>query len=386
MSDTERSAWEPGGAEYERLTGIVTRFRQLCQSFRGLDDLRGEVIGWTERDDRDRARQALDRSVVGAALRDRPIRSHVDLDDAELPLPEARRYLDDFADIYRTTVEFRRHADPAAQAQAEHLLAQLFRAPHELDAVEEAAEALEDRWTQRLSKAPVGYPLPPTSPYDGQWAGPPDAPTGRPGGPPLQAGPPQTGRPLRPGVLAALGATALVAFAIVAMSLIGALDLDPGAGPDVTETPTATTPPVMPTPTIPNAPVAALGDASVTPVLEVTTPTAGQLAWFGLVAPLLVAVAVVAVAWLIVRWRRARPGTRTEVLTADAIDQEVRREDVRFSLIAGILVVLSGMSLLYVGNPMFGTAGDYLALALWGAAVGEGLQLARRLWPSLPKI
>jgi hypothetical protein len=39
------------------------------------------------------------------------------------------------------------------------------------------------------------------------------------------------------------------------------------------------------------------------------------------------------------------------------------------------------MSLLYVGNPSFGTPGDCLDVALWGTAVGEGLQLARRLWP-----
>jgi len=48
---------------------------------------------------------------------------------------------------------------------------------------------------------------------------------------------------------------------------------------------------------------------------------------------------------------------------------------------SGVLVVLSGMSVLYVGNPTFGTAGDYLTVALWGTALGEGVQLARRLWP-----
>ena len=162
-------------------------------------------------------------------------------------------------------------------------------------------------------------------------------------------------------------------------------DIDAHPGPDPTE-PEPTTPPVTPAPTIPNAPVAALGDASVAPVLEVTTPTGGQLAWFGLAAPLLIVAAVATLVWLAVRWRRTRPGSPPDTLTADAIDEQVRREDLRFSLIAGVLVVLSGMSLLYVGNPTFGTVGDYLALALWGAAVGEGLQLARRLWPSLARL
>jgi hypothetical protein len=389
MSDAERSAWEPGGAEYGRLTGIITRFRQLCQSFGGLDNLRAEVTGWIEHDDRDRARQALDRSVVGAALRDRSIRSGVDLDEAERPLPEARRYLDDFASVYRAAVEFRRHQDPAARAAAEQVLVQLFRAPPNLAPVEEAADELADRWRQRLAKAPAGYPLPPTSPVGGPWTGPPPAASVPPGSPPHRGGPQPEGRGLGRGVRAAIVATVLAAVGFVAVSLLAAPGWDVGVAPDPDATGTSTPPPTtpaMPTPTIPNAPVVALGSASVPPVLEGTTPTGGQLAWFGVLAPLLIAAAVAALVWLAVRRQRARPSVRIDTLTTDAIDEQVRREDLRFSLIAGILVVLSGMSLLYVGNPTFGTAGDYLALALWGAAVGEGLQLARRFWPSMPKI
>jgi hypothetical protein len=120
-------------------------------------------------------------------------------------------------------------------------------------------------------------------------------------------------------------------------------------------------------------------------VLDVTTPSGDQSAWYGLVAPLALAVSVTTLAWLIVRWRRARLRPRVADLDPQDIDRMVRREDLRFSLAAGALVLLSGMSVLYVSNPTFGTAGDYVAIGLWGAAVGEGLQLARRLWPSLPR-
>jgi hypothetical protein len=64
------------------------------------------------------------------------------------------------------------------------------------------------------------------------------------------------------------------------------------------------------------------------------------------------------------------------------LNRRVRRADRRFALAGGTLVVLSGMSVLYFANPTFGTAGDYLAVALWGTAFGEGLTLARRLWPT----
>jgi hypothetical protein len=64
------------------------------------------------------------------------------------------------------------------------------------------------------------------------------------------------------------------------------------------------------------------------------------------------------------------------------LDALMREEDRRFALASGLFVVASGMSLLYFPNPTFGSAGDYLSVALWGTAVGEGVQLARRLLPN----
>jgi hypothetical protein len=91
-----------------------------------------------------------------------------------------------------------------------------------------------------------------------------------------------------------------------------------------------------------------------------------------------------AVGWRVVRaWRRRRAGAPRKLgeLDSASIDRELRVEGTRFAIVSGVLVVLSGMSVLYAGNPTFGSAGDYLAVALWGTALGEGLYLARQLWP-----
>jgi hypothetical protein len=58
-----------------------------------------------------------------------------------------------------------------------------------------------------------------------------------------------------------------------------------------------------------------------------------------------------------------------------------RGAELRFKVLSTLLVLLSGISVLYVGKPGFGTPGDYLAVLLWGTAVGEGVKLARRFLP-----
>jgi hypothetical protein len=113
-------------------------------------------------------------------------------------------------------------------------------------------------------------------------------------------------------------------------------------------------------------------------------PTAWDVAWYGFVLPVLLAAVLFAVGWWAVRaWRRRRVGTpqRLGELDTAAIDRQLRVEGTRFAIVSGVLVVLSGMSVLYAGNATFGSAGDYLAVALWGTALGEGLYLARQLWP-----
>ena len=46
-----------------------------------------------------------------------------------------------------------------------------------------------------------------------------------------------------------------------------------------------------------------------------------------------------------------------------------------------LIIIGSGLSLLYVGDTTFGSFGDYLSVALWGSTATAGLALLRRLFP-----
>jgi hypothetical protein len=53
-------------------------------------------------------------------------------------------------------------------------------------------------------------------------------------------------------------------------------------------------------------------------------------------------------------------------------------------LAAAILVISSGITVLYFGNDSFGSLGDYLGVLVWGTAVGQGLEALRRFAASGP--
>jgi len=112
----------------------------------------------------------------------------------------------------------------------------------------------------------------------------------------------------------------------------------------------------------------------------VLSPSADAAFWYGLILP----AALIALLILVVALWLRRGGTVLPAAAptdAAALDRDLRSADLRFGIVSGVLVALSGMSVLYVAHPTFGTPGDYLTVALWGTGVGEGLQLARRLLP-----
>lgn len=75
---------------------------------------------------------------------------------------------------------------------------------------------------------------------------------------------------------------------------------------------------------------------------------------------------------------KAQPLPVGEPGSKELADQ-LRRYNVLYTVAASLLVLLSGMSVLYVGDFDFGaTWGDYLKVILWGTAVGEGVELTRR--------
>lgn len=49
------------------------------------------------------------------------------------------------------------------------------------------------------------------------------------------------------------------------------------------------------------------------------------------------------------------------------------------NVVSTVLVLASGLAILYFPNPSFGSWGDYIGALGWGAAVGEGVEIARRL-------
>jgi hypothetical protein len=122
-------------------------------------------------------------------------------------------------------------------------------------------------------------------------------------------------------------------------------------------------------------------NASPTPGLgfEFGEPSAKAVNLVGLVLLAAVAIPVVLVTRRLVRRRdRGRLHGEDEV----SLRQALRRRDAAYAVLSGLLVILSGMSLVYAADATFGTAGDYLTILLWGTAVSEGLALAKSLLPS----
>jgi hypothetical protein len=65
----------------------------------------------------------------------------------------------------------------------------------------------------------------------------------------------------------------------------------------------------------------------------------------------------------------------------DTVRKKLRRNDFWYSVLSAAVVVGSGMSAVWVANATFGSLSDYVGALLWGAGVGEGLKLARRIVP-----
>ena len=377
LTDTERAAWEPGGGEYERLVATIREFRLRCLSYRNLLEERDSFIRSADQRDRSAIGDSLAASAVAYALRERSITSPAELTEAEHDLTLGRAHFRQFKAIYDRLRGVRRAGTADVGRMADRLLEKLFDPASDLVDLEAESHDLQ-RTSSRpppLAKAPVG-------PWRDEERDRAEPPAGRA---PVEAAPSVRGAPVRRALRAAAAAVALLSIGAVVFAVFQfAFDREPGPDGQAIPTQTASPPTSTPTAPLPDAPVAASTAGVALNSTAIDTPSTGQTVLFGAVAPALILLAVFGLAWLVIRWRRKRFRPRPGDLDSSTIDREFRREDRRFSALAGIVVVLSGMSLLYAGNPVFGTAGDYLAVALWGAAVGEGLQLARRLWPSLP--
>lgn len=355
-TEAETAAWDVDGAAYTRLADEVRAFQRLAESHAALAGERaaGPYLA------------ALDGTVVGEALRGGPITTAAALADATERMEEARTYLREFREIHRELGLLTTVGSPEVRDGAARLEAKLLEAPGSLAGLRAAVDDLYSRWEPELATPTTGVPYPTTVPH--------------------QYGPPTTG----PGAAPPKGrrrvplAAAAVAFVLCAGgAFFWTTDYlssdDPGGG----VVPTASPGPsggATPYPPAPVAPVPRAPEAfGATPAEPGTT----QLVLLGVLLPVGVGAAVAGAAWLVARsWRRRRPPAALADLDTAALDRRLRAENLRFGLASAVLVTFSGMSVLYATDATFGSPGDYVATALWGTALGEGLLLARRFLPS----
>lgn len=355
LSEAEGAAWDVDGAEYVKVMGSVESFETLAETVAALSAERSAAMTGSV------PAHALDRSPVGRALRGRPLRSTVDLSEALAEVSAARAYLG----------EFRRLYGQAAELAAHDVLAKLRTGPESLAALDAEVAERYRSWdpgpvTEELTRVPGAYAHASVA-RDQHTAGPP---AGK-----VQATTVNDVRAKRrrwPLLVAVAGALLLVPCAAMFYLTADGRDASPPgtAAPTASSIPSPTALPELPAAPEPQAPPAGRAVAA--------RATTGQLVLYGTVLPL--CLAGVALAGVTLVNRRRHP--RRHRLDSESLDRRVRRSDRQFAVIGGALVVLSGMSVLYFANPTFGSPGDYLAMALWGTAFGEGITLARRLWPS----
>jgi len=168
-----------------------------------------------------------------------------------------------------------------------------------------------------------------------------------------------------------LVAVLLVVFATFVARPLAEVDRAGRPTPSTLPPPTSV-PATLPPPAIPTAmprPGPAGARASV---------DAGSVFGYAFFAPLTLGLALLTALALVLNWVVGRDGQTQDL---DALDRHMRRQDRRFAVLSGALVLLSGLSVVYFPNPSFGTMGDYVTALLWATGTAAGLTLARRFAP-----
>lgn len=390
-TEAAQSVWEFGGAAFSRLADAVDEFARLAHEYTNLESRRNLVVTRSLVGDRGAAQQALEGSSVGQALRPRAFTNLADIARAAEELEAAAACLDRFSALYEQLEQLARSGDDEVRAGAEVLRSKLLTPGVDLDPLEEEVEALLKVWRPaptRVAEEHAGVAAPAAS-----------APAPAPARARPAAVPPASPAPIpiaragkrRLALPLAAGSVAVVLGALLAVSMLGGQQADfgdsagggqsgAGSGAGDGAAPSTTLP--QPPEELPDAPVTAPSPAPPAAIPDANEDDDGSVVVWGFVVPMAVTLALVGAALLVVRRLRRRP--RTDDLDSARLDRLLALDDARFALASAVFVVATGMSLLYVPNPTFGSPGDYLTVALWGAGVGEGIQLARRILPGLP--
>ncbi|HVE45671.1 MAG TPA: hypothetical protein VNA57_02830 [Acidimicrobiales bacterium] len=392
-TEAERSVWDFGGASFARLSAAVEDFARLTHEHADLESRRQRVIARCLEGDREAAERALDGSPVGEALRPRRFTHIAHIAAAAEELEAAAAHLDRFAVLYEQLGQLARFGDDGVQMGAAVLRSKLLTPGVDLDPLEEEVEELLKAWrpaptrVEQPAAAARGMSLPSPPPVSAPSAAP--APT------PIEAARARReARQRRRALPLAAGSFAALLAILLAVSLIGEEAQGPDRGPRGGDGPPSTVfspapgggdgtagPPGQPD-ELPDAPVSAPATPPRPAAPTGDDGTGTNVVVPGFLVPLALVVAVLGGVLLVLRALRRR--RRAEDLDSARLDRLLASEDRRFALASGLFVVATGMSLLYVPNPTFGGPGDYLTVVLWGAGVGEGIQLVRRILPGVP--
>lgn len=412
LEQADRDRWAPGGAGLSRLEGLVDSFAVLVQRERAIANEWCELLELES----SLGRAELEFSAAAALVRDaitpQAILEEDTLARRQAEVERAVKWLERFRHNYEALTSFLGVDDSTLQAEAESALGALLRADENLDAIEGRIAELR----QRIPEPPRGED--PTGTVEqeavtrGAYSG---RPVEFPSGPPtvdLPTGQAHREEPRavrRRSVRIASAAAVVIPLLVITTASLILSRSGKETPPPSTTTSLTTSPPPSTTSTVPST--TTVPAAPVDPKAPIQPSPSGPYGYAGgggsplgrhwidtvigvalpvLLLPAGLAILVLVCALLLARLlRRSEEGSRmrasaTRETEADYLMKDLRRTEARFLVLSGALVILTGMSVLYFPNPTFGTPADYLGVFLWGSAVGEGVQLARRLVPNLP--
>ncbi|WP_394847675.1 hypothetical protein LZC95_09455 [Pendulispora brunnea] len=402
LDDTERARWQPGGKGLEALDELVRSVTSLHRQARRLAEDRVELLTKATGD----VRRALENSPtlarVAAALAPADLLTEAELVSLSSTLIDAADRLARMKQIYDQLQWIGTHTgEGEIRDSADRILQQLTEDAGDLESLLEDAEALRRRSDADPRRAPVLHVVPSMPVSASRASEEPEISRAGMSTPavsrssPGSLAPPEARRGANLVVLAGLGLAVGAAIAVAGVQF-SSLDVkEAGSGrppsistsapPDLSSPPAPTASPqptATPRPRLPDAPVTA--KPSPAPRAAVAGPSSFDVMFLGGLAPVAVLSLFLYVGFIAWRnWRRTRdsdpalPGHASLTL-------ELLRDQRMFDRLSALLVVLAGMSVLYFPNPSFGSLGDYATMLLWGTGVGEAVQLARRLVPSLP--
>lgn len=354
------------GGEGSTIEDVLTPLEEVFSSYAEVADALSDaevayrrIISRARIDQRGLFEAVLNRGPLGRARAIDGIRTRQKLADAEREAIQAEEYVKAFEDcellIRRVSAKAARGED---EQTAHQLMDRLLTGEEPAD-ITAAAKDLDRRLAPR---PPAPVPSPALTGVDTHEA----ANAAREAPADVRRG----GSAFMPRWSAALVALGIVGgLSALVMTSMQANRINPTMEP----VPSTTLAPAVPTPDLPPELPSAMVLRSDTPADD---PDTSVLGWEGLILPLGLGLVITAVLWWLAHRVIGALGT-----SATKVGNSIKHADAIVGIVTGVIAVGSGLAILYAPNPGFGTTGDYAQALLWGTAVGEGVQIARRFIP-----